>query len=67
MKFKVIRAHTGDRDYSIGETREATLADVQHLIPKTLAPVEEKKSEAPPSNKMEAAPSNKTDHRGKNK
>lgn len=36
MKFKVIRAHEGDKSYSVGDTREANETDVRHLIGKCL-------------------------------
>ena len=54
MKFKVIRAHVGDKPYAVGDTREANEADVRHLIGKSL----EKMAE-PVKNKAEPKPKNK--------
>lgn len=59
MKFIVKRAHTGDREYAVGDVREANAADVRHLVPKVLEPMDGEKAEAAPSNKMEPEPSNK--------
>lgn len=62
MKFKVLRQHQGDKFYQPGDFREATEADVKHLIGTVLA-----KDEGPaPSNKAEAAaPKNKGQGKGK--
>jgi hypothetical protein len=59
QKFKVKRPHTGDREYSVGDVREANAADVRHLVPNVLEPMDGEKAEAAPSNKMEPEPSNK--------
>lgn len=47
MKFKVLRAHYGDRDYAEGDEREASEADVAHLVASgVLAPAGAAKSDA---------------------
>lgn len=59
-KFKVKRPHVGDREYAIGDVREANSRDVAHLIPNTLEPiVVESKAEPHPQNKMDSVPLNK--------
>lgn len=55
QRFKVIRAHDGDRQYRVGDVREANEADVMHLIGKCLVKAREK-----PANKSRGkSPSNK--------
>lgn len=41
MIYDVIRPHIGDRTYRTGERREADPAEVRHLVPHVLRPVEE--------------------------
>lgn len=53
--FKVVREHLGDKPYKEGDTREASEADVKHLIPKVLQPLDHK-AEPAPLNKMEKQP-----------
>jgi hypothetical protein len=60
MKFRVLRQHYGDRQYMPGDEREASKADVQHLIDAGVLVEAKAKSEPPPKNKAEkAAPKNK--------
>uniref|UniRef100_UPI0040477F53 hypothetical protein n=1 Tax=Yoonia sp. TaxID=2212373 RepID=UPI0040477F53 len=54
MKFKVIRAHDGDKPYAVGDTREASEIDVRHLIGRCLEKMVEK-----PANKAAQKLSNK--------
>lgn len=67
MKFKVLRAHYGDRDYAEGDEREASEADVAHLVASGVlksvrAQSEAKDAGAAPRNKaMGAAPENKAE------
>lgn len=72
LSWKVKRRHMGDRFYEVGDTREATFAEVKHLVGTVLEddpqPVSEK-AESAPLNKAEvAAPANKaaTGRKGKN-
>jgi hypothetical protein len=61
-RFNVIRAHIGDRDYGIGDTREANEAEVSHLIGTCLEPVDDasKNAGGAPENKaLKGAPKNK--------
>lgn len=53
-KYEVIRAHSGDKDYAVGDTREANPNDVAHLIGKCL-----KKKAPAAKNKAAAASLNK--------
>lgn len=59
--FTVVRRHDGDRTYDVGETREGTMAELGHLVPKVLVPASNGvKAERSPQNKAEgAAPANK--------
>jgi hypothetical protein len=67
MRFRVLRPHDGDRFYQEGEERRGTMADLGHLVPRTLEPLgasdearAEPKAEPAPKNKAEpAAPANK--------
>lgn len=73
MKFRVLRHHDGDRMYEEGDTREGTLADLGHLVPKVLELIgpadkvpepaipDEPKAEPAPENKSEPAPANKAE------
>ncbi len=56
-KFRVIREHGA---FVEGDEREAVRADVEHLIPHVLEPIEAKAEKAP-QNKAEVAPANKAD------
>lgn len=57
--FKVMRQHHGDKPYAEGDTREASEADVAHLVANgVLAPVEAK-AEPAVQNKAEPAVRNK--------
>lgn len=78
MKFKVLRRHDGDRMYEEGDTREGTIADLGHLIPKVLEVIgtadkpnppeaEAAKAEPEPANKSEPAPANKAEAAPSNK
>ena len=61
LSFRVKRRHMGDRFYEVGDTREATRAEVKHLIGTVLEEPAAGKSEPAPQNKAEgAAPSNKS-------
>jgi hypothetical protein len=61
--YRVVRAHEGDRPYAEGDTREATAAEVKHLVPHVLEPIEpEEKAEADLSNKAEPPMANKADN-----
>lgn len=66
QQFKVVRRHTGDRDYEEGDVREGTAADFAHLIPNVLQPIGEK-AETAPENKAARAPANKADTRRQSK
>lgn len=35
-EYEVLRAHQGDKDYAVGDTRKALAADVAHLVGTTL-------------------------------
>jgi hypothetical protein len=63
LKFKVLRRHEGGRMYEEGETREGTLAELGHLVPRVLERMDgAAKAEAQaPANKMEPAPANKAE------
>lgn len=59
LTFEVVRRHIGDRDYDRGDTREGTMADLGHLVPHVLQPLDSK-ADASLDNKAEgAAPANK--------
>lgn len=55
-EYEVIRAHTGDKDYAVGDTRAARPEDVAHLIGRCLV---EKKAATPLRNKAVKATENK--------
>lgn len=57
-KYKVIRAHVGDKPYKVGQTRTANPADVGHLIGKCLVEIKEK-AEPALKNKAEKTVKNK--------
>jgi hypothetical protein len=63
FKWKVIREHTGDRDYAEGDERIGTKADLGRLegtLLELVGPLSSEKSEPEPKNKAEsAAPANK--------
>ncbi|MGP3699197.1 hypothetical protein [Rhodobacter sp. NSM] len=40
QKYTVLRQHIGDRPYEPGDMREAAHADVAHLVPHVLEPIE---------------------------
>ncbi|HEY4546671.1 MAG TPA: hypothetical protein VIG90_09635 [Pedomonas sp.] len=40
QKFKVLRRHDGDKEYDVGDTREANATDVAHLVPNVLIPLD---------------------------
>jgi len=44
--FKVIRAHTGDKDYAVGDTRTEDPNKVKHLIGKCLEDPDAKPAKA---------------------
>lgn len=60
-RYRVLRAHDGDRWYDVGDTREAVEAEVAHLVPLTLQPVGNAaiKQEPAPANKKAAPLANK--------
>lgn len=58
-KFKVMRGHQGERFYSEGEVREGNVADLNHLVPHVLVPLEEKAEPAPLNKALFSAPENK--------
>jgi hypothetical protein len=60
-RFRVLRNHEGDRTYREGETREGTIAELGHLVPRVLEEIGPAvKAEAAPLNKAEgASPANK--------
>ncbi len=62
MKFLVVRQHFGDKMYMPGDEREATKAEVQHLVDAgVLAEAKAVKAEPAPKNKaVKAAPRNKS-------
>lgn len=62
-RFKVLRPHEGDRSYAEGDIREGTMADLGHLVPKVLEPLDAPaaKAEAAPQNKAEPPPQNKAE------
>lgn len=49
MKYDVIRAHEGDKNYEVGDVREANEGEVAHLVPHVLRPL--KKAAKPLKNK----------------
>lgn len=61
MKFRVNREHTADKSYVEGDTREAAMADVQHLVPRVLTPLADAKADTPSLNKAEPATANKAE------
>lgn len=75
-EYRVVRRHTGDKAYAVGDIREAREADVKHLVPHVLQPIgdapeapaePEGKAEPAPLNKAEVAPANKAARRRKSK
>lgn len=68
-KFKVVRAHEGDRFYAEGEIREGKESEFKHLIPHVLVPAgDAPKSEQPVESKsLGAAPENKAEEPKGNK
>lgn len=42
QNYTVIRAHWGDKEYKVGDTRTARASDVAHLIGKCLVKAAEK-------------------------
>lgn len=58
QRYKVLRAHQGDKWYKEGATRTAEPSTVKHLIGKTLKPIAAK-VRATPQNKAVKAPANK--------
>lgn len=61
--YLVKRAHEGDRLYAEGETRQASEADVRHLVPHVLEEIGtlDAKAEKRPRNKAKGpAPANKS-------
>jgi hypothetical protein len=60
-RFLVLRNHEGDRTYREGETREGSLAELGHLVPRVLQEIgPAAKAEPAPLNKAEgASPANK--------
>jgi hypothetical protein len=52
--YKVLRFHIGDRDYRVGDTREAIPAEVAHLV--ECGVLQEVKMVAPPARKRSAKP-----------
>jgi hypothetical protein len=74
FKWKVIREHTGDRDYADGDQRIGTMADLgplQGRLLELVGPVDgevDAKAEPEPLNKAEpAAPANKAARSRKSK
>ena len=59
MKFNVIRQHLGDKMYMPGDEREATQAEVRHLVANGV--LEEVKAERKLPNKAEPVVKNKAD------
>lgn len=68
--YKVMRRHSGDKEYFPGDTRTADKNDVQHLVPNTLQLVEDDtkntdasgiagKEKPPADNKAKPAADNK--------
>lgn len=57
VTFNVLRRHEGDRLYDEGDTREAVLSDVSHLVANGVL----EKAEAKGKNKAEPAAANKSD------
>jgi hypothetical protein len=65
-KFRVVRRHHGDRFYEVGDIREGKKADLAHLVPSVLEPIEEKAEGPAPEDKAEgSAPENKGRSTGK--
>ncbi len=64
ITYRVVRRHEGDRMYEEGETRKGTKAELGHLVPNVLAPIEdepkEKAETAAPANKAEKPVRNKS-------
>jgi hypothetical protein len=52
--YKVLRFHIGDRDYRVGDTREAIPAEVAHLVEWGI--LQEVKMVAAPARKRSAKP-----------
>lgn len=53
--YEVIRPHYGEKQYDVGDEREADSNDVAHLVPDTL----KEKAESKSKNKAAAKSSNK--------
>lgn len=47
-RYRVVRPHEGDRFYAENEIREGNEADLKHLVPKVLEPIEEASAKAEP-------------------
>ena len=56
-KFQVVRQHLGDKMYMPGDEREASEADVRHLIDNGVL---KRKAEPKPANKAEPPVQNKS-------
>lgn len=62
-RYRVLRAHEGDRMYREGEIREGEKADLKHLVPKVLeeiGPATSEKMASDHTNKAAPEPLNKT-------
>ena len=57
--FKVLRQHHGDKPYAAGDTREASEADVAHLVASGVLEPAKAKAEPAVQNKAEPAVRNK--------
>lgn len=53
MKYRVLRPHEGDRMYQKGDVREGNEAELRHLVPTTLEPMEGDKAKKPAAEKAE--------------
>lgn len=61
-EYKVLRRHDGDKEYHEGDIREATPADVAHLVDLgVLRLTKGEKADKAPLNKSEAKLPNKAD------
>lgn len=61
MMYRVLRQHLGDRMYLPGDTREAAVADVVHLVSRgVLGPLDDPAGKPAPKKKAHSgAPENK--------
>lgn len=54
-RYEVLRSHSGDKEYAVGDVREAREQEVKHLIPRCLRELGEGEEPTPKKTKPSAA------------